>query len=143
MEPRLAFGQAVHYPVEMELRYKIRARTPRVGVGQTRWMSSREVNFTADQPIDRGTVLEISVAWPVLLHNRVALQLVVEAEITDFRSDTLTARIMKHHFRTRGHWPREESAERPRPAYSGPVPVHRTELVAQAQAMAGAPALPR
>lgn len=141
MEPRLVFERTVQYPVAMELRYKIRARPPRVGVGQTRWMSSREVNFTADQPIERGTSLEMSIAWPALLHNRVALQLVVEAEITDFRDGTLTAHIMKHHFRTRGQWPREVGTEQTRPAYSRPVPMRREAVIAQANGIASASAL--
>ena len=121
MEPRFVPGGRNQYPVELEMKYKIRSRMARVGMGQTRWMSSQEVIFTADRPIEEGTMLEISIAWPVLLNNCVALQLVVEAKIAESQGTTATARILKHHFRTRGPWHREENAHRPAAAYAGPV----------------------
>ena len=102
----------MQYPVAMELKYKTRARTPRVGLGKTRWMSNRDVTFTTDQPMEQGTSLEISIAWPALLNDQVALQLVVEAEITSCQETEMRARILKHHFRTRGPWQRGESVQR-------------------------------
>ena len=102
----------MQYPVAMEMKYKTRARTPRVGLGKTRLISNRDVTFTTDQPIEQGTLLEISMAWPALLNERVALQLVVEGEIIRCQETEVTARILKHHFRTRGPWQREESARR-------------------------------
>jgi len=119
VEPRFVPGGSNQYPVELEMKYKIRARTPGVGTGQTRWMSSQEVIFTADRPIEAGTLVEISIAWPVLLNNRVALQLVVEAKIAESQGTRATARILKHHFRTRGLWHREQSAHHA--AYAGLV----------------------
>lgn len=93
---------AILYPVTMELRYKIASRTPRVGMGQTSQMSTSEVVFTADQALDPGTKLEISIAWPALLNGRVALQLVVVGDVVGSRGSLTTVRIRKYHFRTRG-----------------------------------------
>jgi hypothetical protein len=117
----------MQYPVAMELKYKTRSRTPRVGMGKTTWMSSSEVIFTADQPIAEESTVEISIAWPALLHNRVALQLVVEGEVTRSQEGEATVRILKHHFRTRGPWQREQTLERPVAAYAAPVQLHHQE----------------
>ncbi len=116
----------MQYPVAMEMKYKTRTRTSRVGLGKTRWMSNRDVTFTTDQAIPQGTLLEISIAWPALLNDRVALQLVVEAEIVRCQESEMTARILKHHFRTRGPWQREESVRQPLVAYATANPA-RTE----------------
>jgi hypothetical protein len=117
----------MQYPVAMEVKYKTRARTPHVGMGETRWISSREVTFTTDHHMEPGTRLEICIAWPALLNDRVALQLVVEAEIVRGEETEMTAHILKHHFRTRGSWHREESVRRPVAAYT-------TAAAAQAEA---------
>jgi hypothetical protein len=113
---------AIQYPVAMEVKYKTRARTPHVGMGETRWISSREVTFTTDHPMEPGTRLEICIAWPALLNDRVALQLVVEAEIVRGAETEMTARILKHHFRTRGPWQRQESVRRPLVACATAIP---------------------
>ena len=127
MERRFTFGEAVQYPVTMELKYKIRSRWPRVGTGQTRWMSRDEVAFTADQPIEPGAKVEVSMAWPVLLMERTALQLVVEGEVTRCQGNLLTARIARHQFRTRS-WNRPESVEVPAGApFPGAIPLQRQE----------------
>ena len=93
---------AIQYPITLELRYKTGGRAPRVGMGQTSGMSASEVVFTADQPIDVGAKLEISIAWPALLNDRVALQLVVVGDVVGRRDSLTTLRIRKYHFRTRG-----------------------------------------
>lgn len=112
----------MQYPVAMEMKYKTRAQTPRVGMGETRWMSNRDITFTTDHPMEPGTKLEISIAWPALLNGRVALQLVVESQIIRSEETQVTARILKHHFRTRGPWQREQDVRRPLVAYATATP---------------------
>lgn len=102
MERRFVMAGAIQYPVNMQLRYKTDGRAPRAGMGQTSRMSTSEVVFTADQPLDAGTKLEISIAWPALLNGRVALQLVVTGDVVGSRGSLTTVRIRKYHFRTRG-----------------------------------------
>lgn len=117
----------MQYPVAMEMKYKTRMQTPRVGMGETRWMSNRDITFTTDHPIAPGTLLEISIAWPALLNNQVALQLVVEAEIIRCEDTEMRARIKRHHFRTRGPWRREETVRRPLVAYAAATPIRAEE----------------
>lgn len=101
MERRYTLGGAFQYPVVMELRYKTRTRVPRIGMGRTLRMSSKEIIFTTDQPLEEGTKLEISIVWPALLDRVVPLQLVVEGNVVGRQGSELTARIVRHHFRTR------------------------------------------
>ena len=101
MERSYGLGGAYQYPVIMELRYKTHARMPHVGMGQTARMSSKEIVFTADQLLEEGTKLEISIVWPAMLDCRVPLQLVVEGAVVQREDSVLTARILKYHFRTR------------------------------------------
>ena len=119
----------MQYPVAMEMKYKTRARTPRVGLGKTYSMSNRDVTFTTDQPLEQGTLLEISIAWPALLNDRVALQLVVEGEVVQRQGTEMTARILKHHFRTRGPWRREETVQCAPPVYAAAASIRTAETV--------------
>jgi hypothetical protein len=57
----------------------------------------------------------------------VALQLVVEGEIVRCAETEMTAHILKHHFRTRGLWQRQESVRRPLGAYATPTPARAEE----------------
>lgn len=129
MERRFALGGAAQYPIAMEIKYKIRSRPQRLGMGQTSWISSREVVFTTDQPIEEGALLEISVAWPALLNSRVPLQLVIEGRIVSCRETELVARILKHHFRTRGPWHTEQSTPRNVLVYAGHRQVQHQEAL--------------
>jgi hypothetical protein len=91
------------YPIRLELQYKaVNPKSTLAGTGVTLEMSSTEIVFTADRPIEPGTKVELSIAWPVLLNDHVALRLVSEVKITGREGRTLTASIWKYHFRTRG-----------------------------------------
>lgn len=111
---------AALYPVRMELRFKTYDRVPSVGTGEAEQMSSRELVFRSDQPLKRGTKLELSLAWPVLLNQRVLLQLVVSGEVVWSQGSTLGVAIWKYHFRTRGRYvnapPAPEREQNLRPA---------------------------
>lgn len=95
---------AVLYPVRMEVRYKTQDRVPCVGAGEAVQMSSRELVFRSDQPLKPGTRLELSLAWPALLNNRVFLQLVLSGEVLWSHGSTMSVTIWKYHFRTRGRY---------------------------------------
>jgi hypothetical protein len=89
------------YPIEMELRYKAVNPTTLAGTGKTVEISSTSVVFTSDGFIKPGTFIELWMAWPVLLNDSVALQLVSQVQVTGGIGQALTARIRKYHFRTR------------------------------------------
>ncbi len=94
---------ATSYPIQLDLRYKaLNPNSTVAGTGKTLEISSTGIVFTADGPIDPGTKLELSMAWPAVLDNHVALQLVSEVKITGREGQTLRADIWKYYFRTRG-----------------------------------------
>jgi len=113
------------YPVELPLRYK--AVSPEMtvfGVGRTNLMSSLELMFTGDQPLEPGMKVEVSIAWPVLLDDRVRLQLVVEGAVVCIQDGLNVISILKYHYRTRGARVQAENAERIPAAMP---PVHTTQ----------------
>lgn len=73
-----------------------------MGSGQTRTMSSREITFVADRRLETGTLVEISVAWPVLLDEHVRLRLFLDGCVVRSEGRAITARFSKYNFRTRG-----------------------------------------
>ncbi len=89
------------YPIRLELRYKIRDDSRRVGVGQTERIGSRQLTFTADQPMQPRTMLEISISWPALLNHSVPLKLVLEGTVARQEGSIITVRVLKYQFRTR------------------------------------------
>jgi hypothetical protein len=94
---------ATSYPIQLDLRYKVLNPNSTVaGTGKTLEISSTGIVFIADGPIEPGTKVELSMAWPALLDNCVALQFVSEVKITVREGQTLRANIWKYHFRTRG-----------------------------------------
>jgi len=101
MAPSFAIRGATQYPIILELQYTTRDRPHRVGMGWTSLMSSRDVVFSTDRPMERGTKLEISISWPVLLGGQVPLKVVVDADVADCVDKSVTARIVKYQFRTR------------------------------------------
>ena len=94
----------MQYPLTLEVRYKIPSRKPVAGTGRTLRMSSSDVVFTAEHQIGPGTNMEIAIAWPAALDDRVLLQLIVTGEVVRREGSVLTAAIRKYRFRTRGQW---------------------------------------
>lgn len=99
------------FPVSMQLRYKAVSRDMALyGVGRTNLMSSTELIFTSEHPMEPGMTAEISIAWPVLLDNRVRLQLILECAIVRSEGRVAQARIAKYYYKTRGAWGDAETA---------------------------------
>lgn len=69
-------------------------------MGRTTWMSSKEVVFETAETLPLGAELEIAVRWPVLLEDRVKLQLWVRAEVVNTATQLATAAIRYYQFRT-------------------------------------------
>jgi hypothetical protein len=90
------------YDIHLDLRWKLirRRRLLANGVGHTLDMSSGGILFDAGRPLPVGLNVELSISWPVLLHNVAPLQLVVAGRIV--RSDATRAAIqsVQHEFRT-------------------------------------------
>lgn len=96
--------QAFLYPVHLALRYKAlssRQGVVATGSGQTTHIGSHQIIFTGDLSVPKGTRVEVSVAWPALLEERVKLQLVVQARVTSVDAGRITVEVRQYQFRTR------------------------------------------
>ena len=112
MKPHNARPGSIRFPVAMQLKYK--AASPEVavsGVGRTSMMSSTELIFTAEQPVEPGMKAEVSVAWPALLEGRVRLQLIIEGTILRTEGPEAVVKISKYRYKTRGAWGDGEPTE--------------------------------
>jgi hypothetical protein len=98
-------GQSIsrRFPMSYGLRYVMMPpAAARTAVGETVWISRREVAFLAKGPACVGDKVQMFIEWPVLLHGEVPLQLTLSAEIVQSSGPLSVARLTKHEFRTRG-----------------------------------------
>ena len=100
------------YDIQLELRWKLvrRRKVMEVGVGRTMDLSSRGILFDAGQPLPVGMNVELSIAWPVLLHNVAPLQLVVLGRVVRCDRGRTALRMTQHEFRTMAHAERRPAA---------------------------------
>jgi hypothetical protein len=92
------------YPINLELRYKTleRQRARLQGSGRTVNMSSGGVLFGGDQDLPPGTFVELSIHWPVLLHNTCPLTLRIEGRVVRCDDRTIAVATTRYQFLTRG-----------------------------------------
>jgi hypothetical protein len=70
------------------------------GTGTTLDLSSGGILFETDRQLPTGLNVELSISWPVLLHNVAPLQLVVTGRIVRTVGRRTAVRMMQHEFRT-------------------------------------------
>jgi hypothetical protein len=105
------------YPIQQPALYKLLHGTELgcVGEGRTVTMASREVLFTTAHPVPVGTPIELTVAWPALLHGSVPMKLVLYGIVQRATGTTAAMSVAAHEFRTaRGNRP-ASLARRDRP----------------------------
>jgi hypothetical protein len=92
------------YQIQLELRWKLirRKKIQDTGAGHTVDLSSGGVLFDAGRPLPAGLNVELSVAWPVLLHNVAPMQLVVSGRVVRSNGSQAAVQITQHEFRTVG-----------------------------------------
>ena len=92
----------MQFPLVLPLKYKAISPEAKAisGTGSTVLLSSTDIVFNAGQPIRSGVRCEISIAWPVLLENRIRLQLVLQSLITRSEGQVVMARVSKYEFQT-------------------------------------------
>lgn len=92
------------YDLRLDLRWKLirRRRILENGVGQTVDFSSGGVLIETDRTMPVGLNVELSVSWPVLLHNVAQLQLVITGRIVRSQGARTAIRMVQHEFRTVG-----------------------------------------
>ncbi len=92
------------YPIALDLRWKVKQghRALGSGIGKTVNLSSAGLLFDSDRELQPGLLLELSLAWPVLLRNVAPLQLRIMGEIVRAAGRRVAVRIQYHEFRTVG-----------------------------------------
>jgi hypothetical protein len=92
------------YSLHLECRWKLirRRRVLDTGAGTTADLSSGGLQFDAGRHLPEGLNVEVSIAWPVLLHNVAPLQLIVSGRIVRARGRMISVRSIQHEFRTMG-----------------------------------------
>ncbi|HWB87543.1 MAG TPA: PilZ domain-containing protein [Bryobacteraceae bacterium] len=92
------------YEVDLEVRWKLirRRRVLDSGSGRTVNVSSGGILFETDRPLPPGLNIELSLTWPVLLHNVAPLQLIVSGKIVRTAGNRIAIRMLQHEFRTQG-----------------------------------------
>jgi hypothetical protein len=92
------------YDLRLDLRWKLirRRRVLETGVGVTLDFSSGGLLFETDRPLPAGLNVELSIAWPVLLHDVAQLQLVVSGRVVRSQGVRTAIRMVQHEFRTLG-----------------------------------------
>lgn len=90
------------YEIPLDLRWKLirRKRVLDSGIGITLDVSSGGVFFESDHPLPGHGDVELSISWPVLLHNVAPLQLVVTGRVVRISGRRAAIRRVQHEFRT-------------------------------------------
>jgi hypothetical protein len=92
------------YDLTLNVRWKLirRRRVLDSGTGKTVDVSSGGLLFETDRNLPSGLNIELSIAWPVLLHNVAPLQLVVAGRVVRTAGQRVGVRMTQHEFRTVG-----------------------------------------
>ncbi len=91
------------FAIERELRFKVieRGNVVATGTGQTIDISSGGVAFQPVEPVTAGSLIELSISWPVLLDESCLMRLIVVGRV--LRSGRrCAASIDRYEFRTQG-----------------------------------------
>jgi len=92
------------YQLRLDLKWKLirRRRVLDTGVGHTLDLSSGGIMFDAGRNLTEGLNVEVSLTWPVLLHNVAPMQLVVTGKIKRTSGRLVAIQTVQHEFRTAG-----------------------------------------
>src|SRR5436309_1655410 len=92
------------YQLQLDVKWKLirRRRVLDTGTGCTIDMSSGGILFDAGRRLPEGLNIEISVTWPVLLHNVAPMQLVAAGKIVRSEGRRVAIQTTQHEFRTTG-----------------------------------------
>jgi hypothetical protein len=106
------------YGIALEVRWKLvrRRKVLDSGTGITIDLSSGGILFDAGRTLPVGMNIELSISWPVLLHNSSPMQLFVSGRIVRTNGGQAAIATTQHEFRTLS----PASAERPKAATRTP-----------------------
>lgn len=92
------------FTIEQEIRYKMLygQRIAETGTGKTLNISSAGVWFTTEAPLTAGMPIELSMNWPVLLHDSCAMKLMIYGCVIRSSEKGAAVSIERYEFRTQG-----------------------------------------
>jgi hypothetical protein len=92
------------FQIEQEVRYKMLygQRIAETGVGKTINISSGGLWFTTENPLTAGMPVELSMAWPVLLHDSCPMKLMIYGCVVRSNGSGAAVVIERYEFRTQG-----------------------------------------
>jgi len=92
------------YQLQLECKWKLirRRKVLDTGTGHTIDVSSGGLLFDAGRHLPEGLNVELSIAWPVLLHNVAPMQLVASGKIVRSSGRRVAIQTVAHEFRTSG-----------------------------------------
>src|SRR5262249_54015069 len=73
-----------------------------IGNGKVLNMSSTGIAFETDNLLYIGTIVELSITWPVLLHGNIPVNLIVQGIVIRTVGRMSAVEIIRHEFRTQG-----------------------------------------
>lgn len=92
------------FQIEQEVRYKMLygQRIAETGVGRTLNISSAGVFFTTENILTAGMPVELSMNWPVLLHDSCPMKLMIYGCVIRSGERGSAVAIERYEFRTQG-----------------------------------------
>src|ERR1043165_1452408 len=90
------------FPLHRPMRYKLlqnSGATTQIGTGHTLDISSAGIAFTIEREISPETYIELSISWPVLLHNDCPMQLIVQGRVLRSSPERSVCTVDKYEFR--------------------------------------------
>ncbi len=92
------------FHIEQEVRYKMLygQRIAETGVGKTVNISSGGVWFTTENTLTAGMPVELSMSWPVLLHDSCPMKLMIYGCVLRSSEKGAVVAIERYEFRTQG-----------------------------------------
>ena len=92
------------YEIQLDVKWSLirRRRVLDTGTGQTIDMSSGGILFDAGRHLPEGLNVELSITWPVLLHNVAPMQLKASGRIVRSTGRKVAIQTTAHEFRTAG-----------------------------------------
>jgi hypothetical protein len=94
----------IRFPLQREMRYKVLDAGREIGRGSGRTLdiSSSGAAFTTEGYIAPGTLIEITISWPVLLDGQCKLRLCGSGPVIYSTAGMAACRITQFGFRTQG-----------------------------------------
>ncbi len=89
--------QTQRFDLRLSLRYRVEGHC---GSGEVLNISSGGVLFAVDQQVPSAGEMELSIAWPAMLNNSVALNLVAVGPIVRTEAERVAVKIHRYEFRT-------------------------------------------